>query len=171
MISQKRYINQNSRRFALSWHSQCVVYTSSFLVRQHSVRIVTSISIYARAYSAKIWGSHYFLFPGSISYFKLEKIEKLEKSQNLLKLLNSCRVRGGRRVPSKNYDFCDFSKNCEKLEQSQNLLKLLKSSLGPNDYNSWLTSENNCYIEVNDAVLRCSMKIYDVAFRWVFLSM
>ena len=55
----------------------------------------------------------------------------------------------------------------KSLEKSQNLLKLLKSTLGPNDYNSWLTSENNCYIEVNDAVLRCSMKIYDVAFRWV----
>ena len=63
------------------------------------------------------------------------------------------------------------SEKIEKLEKSQNLLKLLKSTLGPNDYNSWLTSENNCYIEVNDAVLRCSMKIYDVAFRWVFLSM
>ena len=41
--------------------------------------------------------------------------KKLEKSQFLLKLLNS-RVKGGRRVPSK---------NCEKLEKSQFLLKLL----------------------------------------------
>ena len=39
-------------------------------------------------------------------------------------------VRGGRRVTSKNCDFCnfcDFSKNCEKLEKSQFLLKLTKS--------------------------------------------
>ena len=35
--------------------------------------------------------------------------EKLEKSQNLLKLLNSS-GKGDRRVPSKN---CDFSQNCE----------------------------------------------------------
>ena len=54
----------------------------------------------------------------------------------------------------------------KSLEKSQNLLKLLKSTLSPNDHNWWLTT-NNCYIEVNDAVLRCSMKIYDVAFRWV----
>ena len=48
--------------------------------------------------------------------------EKLEKSQFLLKILNS-RVKRG----SKNCDFCnfcDFSKNCEKLEKSQFLLKL-----------------------------------------------
>ena len=39
--------------------------------------------------------------------------KKLEKSQFLLKLLNSS-GKGGRRVPSKNCDFCnfcDFSKN------------------------------------------------------------
>ena len=44
--------------------------------------------------------------------------EKLEKSQSLLKLLNSSGKGGIRRVPSKHYDFCnfcDFSKNCEKL--------------------------------------------------------
>ena len=35
--------------------------------------------------------------------------EKLEKSQNLLKLLNSS-GKGDRRLPSKN---CHFSKNCE----------------------------------------------------------
>ena len=45
--------------------------------------------------------------------------EKLEKSQFLLKLLNSS-GKGGTRVSSKN---CDFSKNCEKLEKSQLLLK------------------------------------------------
>ena len=56
--------------------------------------------------------------------------EKLEKSQFLLKLLNS-RGKGGRRVPSKNCDFCnfcnfcDFSENCEKLKKLQFLLKLL----------------------------------------------
>ena len=49
--------------------------------------------------------------------------EKLEKSQVLLKLLNSS-GKGGRRVPSKN---CDFSKNCEKLEKS---LKLIQTSVG-----------------------------------------
>ena len=51
--------------------------------------------------------------------------EKLEKSQFLLKLTKS-RVRGDKRVPSKNCnfcDFCDFSKNYEKLEKSQFLLK------------------------------------------------
>ena len=55
--------------------------------------------------------------------------EKMEKSQFLLKILNS-RVKRGRRVPSKNCDFCnfcDFSKNCENLEKSQFLLKLLNS--------------------------------------------
>ena len=38
----------------------------------------------------------------------------------------------GRRVSSKNSDFCNFcdsSKNCEKLEKSQFLLKLIKSSI------------------------------------------
>ena len=57
--------------------------------------------------------------------------EKLEKSQFLLKLIKSS-VRGGRRVPSKNCNFCnfcDFSKNCEKLEKSQFLLKLIKTSV------------------------------------------
>ena len=52
--------------------------------------------------------------------------EKLEKSQFLLKLINTS-VRRGRRVPSKNCDFCkfcDFSKNCEKLDKSHFLLKL-----------------------------------------------
>ena len=52
--------------------------------------------------------------------------EKLEKSQFLLKLLNSS-VTGGRRASSKNCDFCnfcDFSKTCEKLEKSQFSLKL-----------------------------------------------
>ena len=48
--------------------------------------------------------------------------KKLEKSQFLLKLLNS-RVKGGRRVPSKN---CDFSKSCEKLEKSQYFAKITK---------------------------------------------
>ena len=51
--------------------------------------------------------------------------EKLEKSQFLLKLLNSS-GEGGTRVFSKNCDFCnfcDFSKNYEKLEKSQFLLK------------------------------------------------
>ena len=55
--------------------------------------------------------------------------EKLEKSQFLLKLLNSS-GKGGTRVSSKNCDFCnfcDFSKNYEKLEKSQFLLKLIKS--------------------------------------------
>ena len=32
-------------------------------------------------------------------------------------------------MPSKNCDFCDFSKNCEKLKKSQFLLKLLKSGV------------------------------------------
>ena len=57
--------------------------------------------------------------------------KKLEKSQCLLKLLNSSGEGGIRRVPSKHYDFCnfcDFSNNCEKLEKSQFLLKLLNSS-------------------------------------------
>ena len=36
----------------------------------------------------------------------------------------------GRRVPSKNSDFRDFSKNCVKLEKSQNLLKLMNSRVG-----------------------------------------
>ena len=54
--------------------------------------------------------------------------KKLEKSQCLLKLLNSSGEGGIRRVPSKHYDFCNFSKNCEKLEKSQFLLKLLNSS-------------------------------------------
>ena len=52
--------------------------------------------------------------------------EKLEKPQFLLKLIKTS-VRRGRRVPSKNCDFCnfcDFSKNCKKLEKSQFLLKL-----------------------------------------------
>ena len=40
--------------------------------------------------------------------------EKLEKSQFLLKLLNSS-GKGGTRVPSKNCNFCDFSKNCLNL--------------------------------------------------------
>ena len=43
--------------------------------------------------------------------------EKLEKSQFLLKLIKSS-VTGGRRVSSKNCDFCnfyDFSKNCKKM--------------------------------------------------------
>ena len=31
-------------------------------------------------------------------------------------------------MPSKNCNFCDFSKNCEKLEELQYLLKLLNSS-------------------------------------------
>ena len=43
--------------------------------------------------------------------------EKLEKSQCLLKLLNSSGKGGIWRVPSKHYDFCNFSKNCEKLEK------------------------------------------------------
>ena len=43
--------------------------------------------------------------------------EKLEKSQHLLKLLNSGGKGSIRRVPSKHYDFCNFSKNCEKLEK------------------------------------------------------
>ena len=51
--------------------------------------------------------------------------EKLEKSQFLLKLLNSS-GKGCRRVSSEN---CNFSKNCEKLEKSQVLLKLIKSSV------------------------------------------
>ena len=59
--------------------------------------------------------------------------EKLEKWQNLLKLINSSAT-GGRRVPSKNYNFCDFSKNRETLEKSQNLLKLLNSSVRPLTY-------------------------------------
>ena len=54
--------------------------------------------------------------------------KKLEKSQCLLKSLNSSGEGGIRRVPSKHYDFCNFSKNCEKLEKSQFLLKLLNSS-------------------------------------------
>ena len=54
--------------------------------------------------------------------------KKLEKSQFLLKLTKSS-VRGGRRVPSKNFSFCNFSKNYEKLEKSQVLLKLNKSSV------------------------------------------
>ena len=57
--------------------------------------------------------------------------KKLEKSQCLLKLLNSSGEGGIRRVPSKHNNFCnfcDFSKNCEKLEKSQFLLKLLNSS-------------------------------------------
>ena len=49
--------------------------------------------------------------------------EKLEKSQLLLKLINTS-VRRGRRVPSKNCDFCNFSKNCEKLDKSHFLLTL-----------------------------------------------
>ena len=52
--------------------------------------------------------------------------EKLEKSQFLLKLINTS-VGRGRRVPSKNCDFCkfcDFSKTCEKLDKSHFLLKL-----------------------------------------------
>ena len=32
-------------------------------------------------------------------------------------------------MPSKNCDFCNFSKNCKKLEKSQFLLKLIKSSV------------------------------------------
>ena len=50
--------------------------------------------------------------------------EKLDKSQFLLQLLNSS-AKGGRRVPSKNCDFCnfcDFSTKCEKLEKLQFLL-------------------------------------------------
>ena len=57
--------------------------------------------------------------------------EKLEKSQFLLKFIKTS-VRGGRRVPSKNCNFCnfrDFSKNCEKLETSQFLLNLIKTSV------------------------------------------
>ena len=57
--------------------------------------------------------------------------EKLEKSQFLLKLLNSvCKLKGGRRVPSKNCVFCDCSmvKNWEKLAKMQFFLKLLNSS-------------------------------------------
>ena len=51
--------------------------------------------------------------------------KKLEKSQFLLKF-PKLSVRGGRRVPSKNCDFCNFchfSKNYKKLGKSQFLLK------------------------------------------------
>ena len=57
--------------------------------------------------------------------------EKLEKSLFLLKSIKSS-VTGGRRVSSKNCDFCncyDFSKSCKKKwEKSQFLLRLIKSS-------------------------------------------
>ena len=49
------------------------------------------------------------------------------------KIINSSAT-GGRRVPCKNYNFCDFSKNHETLEKSQNLLKLLNSSVRPLTY-------------------------------------
>ena len=57
--------------------------------------------------------------------------EKLEKSQFLLRLIKSSGT-GGRRVSSKNCNFCifcNFSKNCEKLEKLLFLLKLIKSSV------------------------------------------
>ena len=56
--------------------------------------------------------------------------KKLEKSQFLLKLLNSS-GKGGTRVSSKKCDFCnfcDFSRYCEKLEKSQFLRKLIKTN-------------------------------------------
>ena len=67
----------------------------------------------------------------AVSAISPKSCEKLEKSQCLLKLLNSSGKGGIRRVPSEHYDFCnfcDFSKNCQKLEKSQFLLKLLNSS-------------------------------------------
>ena len=51
---------------------------------------------------------------------KIEK--KLEKSQFLLKLIKSSGI-GGRRVPSKNWDFCnswDFSKKIAKIRNNCN---------------------------------------------------
>ena len=58
----------------------------------------------------------------------LQKLRKFgEIAFFLLKLLNSS-GKGGRRAPSKNCDFCNFSTNCEKLEKLQVLLILLNSS-------------------------------------------
>ena len=45
--------------------------------------------------------------------------EKLKKSQFLLKLLKSG-VRGGRRVPSKNCDFCDLLLDLPDVDLSRN---------------------------------------------------
>ena len=59
----------------------------------------------------------------AISAISPKIAKKLEKSQFLLALIKSS-VTGGRRVSSKNCDFCNFSKNCEKLEKSLFLLKL-----------------------------------------------
>ena len=70
-------------------------------------------------------GSHAKTAISTISAISPKIAKKLEKSQFLLKLTKSS-VRGGRRMPSKNCnfcDFCDFSKNYEKLEKSQFLLK------------------------------------------------
>ena len=70
-----------------------------------------------------------------------QKLRKIEKSQFLLKLLNSSGT-GGTRVPSKNCDFCNFSgKNCEKLEKSQFLL--LRANLDI----SVLIGCTSCYIK------------------------
>ena len=51
--------------------------------------------------------------------------EKMEKSQFLLKLLNS-KGKGGRRVPRKNCDFCNFSKNCGKIGEIAGFAKVTK---------------------------------------------
>ena len=56
------------------------------------------------------------------------KIAKIGEIAVLLKLITTS-VGGGKRVPSKNCDFCSFSKNFKKMEKSQILLKLIKSSV------------------------------------------
>ena len=49
--------------------------------------------------------------------------KKLEKSQNLLKFINSC-VRKGRRVPSKICDFSDYSK-VQKIGEITKFVKII----------------------------------------------
>ena len=56
------------------------------------------------------------------------KIAKIGEIAVLLKLITTS-VGGGKRVPSKNCDFCSFSKNYNNLKKSQFLLKLIKSSV------------------------------------------
>ena len=54
--------------------------------------------------------------------------EKLEKSQFLLKFIKTS-VRGGGRVPSKNYhfcSFCDFTKNLRKIREITEFAKITK---------------------------------------------
>ena len=55
----------------------------------------------------------HFFISAVIENSKVDYCQKMEKSQNLLKLITSS-VRGGRRGPNK---ICAFSKNCKKFSK------------------------------------------------------